>query len=724
METQPLIAPLIGALREHHPEATFSEIERAFEIARAAHAGQLRKSGEEYITHPVAVTQILAELGLNETTLIASLLHDTVEDTPYSLDQLRNDFGDEIANLVDGVTKLDKLTYGPTAEAETVRKMVIAMSRDIRVLVIKLADRLHNARTWSFVSPETAQRKARETLDIYAPLAHRLGMNAIKWELEDLSFAVLEPKKFEEISRLVAERSPSRDALTAEVIADVEGDLKNDGISATVTGRKKHFFSVYQKMVVRGREFNEIYDLVGIRVLVNDVRDCYAVLGSIHARWSPVPGRFKDYIAMPKFNLYQSLHTTVIGPNGKAIEIQIRTYDMHSRAEFGIAAHWKYKQGNDVKTGVSDGNSPEMLWLRQLHEWQKETEDPSEFLEALRFDLGSPEVFVFTPKGSVVALPGGSTPVDFAFSVHTDVGLRCAGAKVNGRLVPLESKLNNGDVVEIVTNKGENAGPSRDWLNFVKSPRARSKIKAWFSKERREEAIDAGRESIARQMRKAGLPLQKIFAGHSLLELAHDLHYADIEALYSAVGDGHVSAASIVEKLNASLGTEDSHPEPTLENIPTGVHTTRRTSSAIAVEGVDDVLVKLARCCTPVPGDLIMGFITKGSGISVHREDCINAADLQKHQSERVVGVRWLPGAASIFLVNIQVEALDRARLLADVTRTLSEQHVNILSAAVSTSKDRVAISRFTFEMADAKHLDSVLAAVRNVEGVYDVYRT
>jgi GTP pyrophosphokinase len=719
METLPLIAPLIGALKEHHPSANIAEIERAYLIAENAHRGQLRKSGEEYITHPVAVTMILAELGLNETTLIASLLHDTVEDTPYSLDQLRSDFGDEIANLVDGVTKLDKLTYGPTAEAETVRKMVIAMSRDIRVLVIKLADRLHNARTWGFVSSESATRKARETLDIYAPLAHRLGMNAIKWELEDLSFAVLEPKKFEEISRLVAERSPSRDALTAEVIEAVEEDLQRDLIVSTVTGRKKHFFSVYQKMVVRGRDFNDIYDLVGIRVLVNDVRDCYAVLGSIHARWSPVPGRFKDYIAMPKFNLYQSLHTTVIGPNGKAIEIQIRTYDMHSRAEFGIAAHWKYKQGGEPQT-----NSPEMLWLRQLHEWQKETEDPSEFLEALRFDLGSPEVFVFTPKGSVVALPGGSTPVDFAFSVHTDVGLRCAGAKVNGRLVPLESKLNNGDVIEIVTNKGEHAGPSRDWLNFVKSPRARSKIKAWFSKERREEAIDAGRESIARQMRKAGLPLQKIFAGHSLLELAHDMHYADIDALYSAVGDGHVSAASIIEKLVASLGAEDSHPEQTIEHIPTGVQATKRTSSAVEVEGVDDVLVKLARCCTPVPGDTIMGFITKGSGISVHRDDCINAGDLRTHQSERIVKVKWLAGAASIFLVNIQVEALDRSRLLADVTRTLSEQHVNILSAAVSTSKDRVAISRFTFEMADAKHLDSVLAAVRSIEGVYDVYRT
>ncbi|MCX6437749.1 MAG: bifunctional (p)ppGpp synthetase/guanosine-3',5'-bis(diphosphate) 3'-pyrophosphohydrolase [Actinobacteria bacterium] len=714
-----LIAPILSALKENHANVPLENVERAFLIAQQAHEGQLRKSGDQYITHPVAVAEILAELGLNPSTIIAALLHDTVEDTPYSLEQLRKDFGDEIASLVDGVTKLDKLTYGPTAEAETVRKMVVAMSRDIRVLVIKLADRLHNARTWKYVSSESASRKARETLDIYAPLAHRLGMNAIKWELEDLSFEILEPKKFEEIARLVADRSPARQALSEDVISAVREDLLRDGIEATVTGRQKHFFSVYQKMVVRGRDFNDIYDLVGIRVLVEDVRNCYAVLGSIHARWSPVPGRFKDYIAMPKFNLYQSLHTTVIGPTGKAIEIQIRTYDMHSRAEFGIAAHWKYKQGNE-----SNSSSPEMLWLRQLHEWQKETEDPSEFLEALRFDLGSPEVFVFTPKGSVIALPGGSTPVDFAYSVHTDVGDRCAGAKVNGRLVPLESKLANGDVVEIVTNKSDSASPSRDWLNFVKSPRARSKIKAWFSKERREEAIDAGRESIARQMRKAGLPLQKIFAGLSLLELAHELRYTDIEALYSAVGDGHVSAASIIEKLVASMTLEDSHPEPTMDALPTHITSSRRSSNAVEVIGVGDVLVKLARCCTPVPGDSIMGFITKGSGVSIHRGDCINADDLRSTQSERVVDVRWRAGAASVFLVNIQVEALDRPSLLADVTRTLSDQHVNILSASVTTSKDRTAFSRFTFEMADAKHLDAVLAAVRTIEGVYDVYRT
>lgn len=714
-----LLAPLKSAFHQHHPESTLDEIDRAFATADQKHEGQSRKSGDPYITHPVAVAEILAELGLDQPTLIAALLHDTVEDTGYSLDELKSDFGAEVASLVDGVTKLDKLTYGPTAEAETLRKMVIAMSKDVRVLVIKLADRLHNARTWKFVPPESAARKARETIDIYAPLAHRLGMNAIKWELEDLSFNVLEPKKFEEIERLVAERSPSRDALTSEVIEAVNADLFAEGISAKVTGRQKHFYSVYQKMVVRGREFNDIYDLVGIRVLVDDVRDCYGVLGSIHARWNPIPGRFKDYIAMPKFNLYQSLHTTVIGPNGKAVEIQIRTFEMHSRAEYGIAAHWKYKS-----KGSEPAQGPEMLWLKQLHEWQQETEDVGEFLDTLRYDLTTPEVFVFTPKGSVIALPAGSTPVDFAFAVHTEVGYRCVGAKVNGKLVPLESSLTNGDVVEVVTNKNPTAAPSRDWINFVQSPRARSKIKAWFSKERREEAIEAGQESIARQMRKAGLPLQKILAGQALLELAHDLHYSDIETLYAAVGNGHVSSASIVEKLTAAIGDNQEFAQDRSDEIFIAHSTaTKRSTNGVDVEGVDDLLVKLARCCTPVPGDEITGFVTRGSGVSVHRSDCINISDLRQHQGDRLVGVKWNAGAKTLFLVNIQVEALDRARLLSDVTRALSDVHVNILNAAVSTSKDRVAISRFTFEMADASHLDAVLSSVRSVEGVYDVYR-
>lgn len=715
------IETLARSLATHHPGYSQSELDRAFITADSAHDGQLRKSGEAYITHPIAVAEILADLGMDPATIIAALLHDTIEDTNYSLPTLIKEFGKEVGALVDGVTKLDKLTYGPTAEAETLRKMVIAMSRDIRVLVIKLADRLHNARTWRFVSEESAARKARETLDIYAPLAHRLGMNAIKWELEDLSFKSLEPKKFDEIERLVADRSPSRSKLTAEVVTAIVSDLAAEGINAKVTGRQKHYYSVYQKMVVRGRDFNEIYDLVGIRVLVEDVRDCYGVLGAIHARWSPIPGRFKDYIAMPKFNLYQSLHTTVIGPTGKAVEIQIRTFDMHSRAEYGIAAHWKYKQ----KTGSIPPDSPDVLWLKQLHEWQQETEDVSEFLDTLRFDLNAPEVFVFTPKGSVIALPAGSTPVDFAYAVHTEVGNRCVGAKVNGKLLPLESVLSNGDVIDVVTNKHPNAAPSRDWLNFVKSPRARSKIKAWFSKERREEAIDAGRESLARQMRKAGLPLQKIFAGQAILELSQNLHYADIEALYAAIGNGHISAGSVTEKLALSMGIEDIHAESDTEHIISAAHSfpSKRGTSGVEVVGVSDLLVKLARCCTPVPGDEITGFVTRGSGVSVHRSDCINFGDLKEHQGDRIVEVIWSAGTKTLFLVNIQVEALDRNRLLSDVTRTLSDQHVNILNAAVSTSKDRVALSRFTFEMADASHLDAVLSAVRGIEGVYDVYR-
>ncbi|MFM7501697.1 MAG: RelA/SpoT family protein [Actinomycetota bacterium] len=716
-----LITPVVNRLRESQEGSDTSVVERAFEVAERAHKGQLRKSGDPYITHPVAVAEILLDFGLDANSIAAALLHDTVEDTSYSQESLRKDFGPEVASLVDGVTKLDRLTYGPTAEAETVRKMVVAMAKDIRVLVIKLADRLHNARTWQYVEPESAERKARETLDIYAPLAHRLGMNAVKWELEDLSFKYIEPKKFEEIERLVQERNPSRAKLTNEVIALVEQDLASESIAAKVTGRHKHFYSVYQKMVIRGREFNDIYDLVGIRVLVDDVRDCYAVLGAIHARWSPVPGRFKDYIAMPKFNLYQSLHTTVIGPNGKAVEIQIRTHDMHSRAEYGIAAHWKYKLSGSSRSS----DSPDMLWLKQLHEWQQETSDVTEFLDALRFDLRTPETFVFTPKGSVIALPLGATAVDFAYAVHTDVGNRCIGAKVNGKLVSLEMPLVNGDVVEVLTNKAETASPSRDWLNFVKSSRARSKIKAWFSKERREEAIDAGRESIARQMRKAGLPLQKILGGHSLLQLAHDLNYPDIEALYAAVGDGHISANHVIERLESSLGLAETYDSPLDENIiaasPSRIN--RRSASGIIVEGVDDVLVKLARCCTPVPGDAITGFITRGNGVSVHRSDCVNVADLKFHQGDRITAVKWDEGAKSVFLVNIQIEALDRARLLSDITRALSDQEINIVHAAVNTTKDQVAFSRFTFEMADATHLEAVLASVKKIEGVYDVYR-
>jgi GTP diphosphokinase / guanosine-3',5'-bis(diphosphate) 3'-diphosphatase len=687
----------------------------------------MRKSGDAYITHPLAVTTILAELGMTPPTLAAALLHDTVEDTAYGLDELRRDFGDEIAMLVDGVTKLDKVTYGEAAQAETVRKMVIAMARDIRVLVIKLADRLHNARTWRYVSPESAKRKANETLEIYAPLAHRLGMNTIKWELEDLSFATLYPKVYDEIVRLVAERAPAREEYLAGVRSQVTEDLTAAKIKAAVTGRPKHYYSVYQKMIVRGRDFEEIYDLVAVRVLVDTVRDCYAALGALHSRWNPVPGRFKDYIAMPKFNMYQSLHTTVIGPQGKPVEIQIRTHTMHRRAEYGVAAHWKYK---DQATGGGPARPGEitpqndMAWLRQLLDWQRETEDPGEFLDSLRFEMGSSEVYVFTPKGSVVALPVGGTPVDFAYAVHTEVGHHCIGARVNGRLVPLESTLENGDVVEVLTSKADGAGPSRDWLQFVKSPRARNKIKQWFSKERREEAIEAGKDSIAKALRKQNLPLQRLMSHESMTAVATDLRYQDIEALYAAVGEGHVSAQHVVSKVVTSMGGVDGATEDLAEaTVPTRTATRRRSGDpGVVVVGTADVWVKLAKCCTPVPGDPIIGFVTRGNGVSVHRVDCTNADQLTANP-ERLIDVEWAPSSASVFLVQLQVEALDRNRLLSDVTRVLSDQHVNILSASVQTSRDRVAISRFTFEMGDPAHLDHVIKAVRRIDGVFDVYR-
>ncbi|HEY9374292.1 bifunctional (p)ppGpp synthetase/guanosine-3',5'-bis(diphosphate) 3'-pyrophosphohydrolase [Streptomyces sp.] len=734
----PVLEPLLRIVRSNDPKietATLRQIEKAYQVAERWHRGQKRKSGDPYITHPLAVTTILAELGMDPATLMAGLLHDTVEDTEYGLDTLRRDFGDQVALLVDGVTKLDKVKFGEAAQAETVRKMVVAMAKDPRVLVIKLADRLHNMRTMRYLKREKQEKKARETLEIYAPLAHRLGMNTIKWELEDLAFAILYPKMYDEIVRLVAERAPKRDEYLAIVTDEVQSDLRAARIKATVTGRPKHYYSVYQKMIVRGRDFAEIYDLVGIRVLVDTVRDCYAALGTVHARWNPVPGRFKDYIAMPKFNMYQSLHTTVIGPNGKPVELQIRTFDMHRRAEYGIAAHWKYKQeavagASKVRADVpkktgKDDHLNDMAWLRQLLDWQKETEDPSEFLESLRFDLSRNEVFVFTPKGDVIALPAGATPVDFSYAVHTEVGHRTIGARVNGRLVPLESTLDNGDLVEVFTSKAAGAGPSRDWLGFVKSPRARNKIRAWFSKERRDEAIEQGKDAIARAMRKQNLPIQRILTGDSLVTLAHEMRYSDISSLYAAIGEGHVTAQSIVQKLVQALGGEEAATEDIAETAPPSRGRSKRRANAdpgVVVKGVEDVWVKLARCCTPVPGDPIIGFVTRGSGVSVHRADCVNVDSLSQ-QPERMLDVEWAPTQSSVFLVAIQVEALDRSRLLSDVTRVLSDQHVNILSAAVQTSRDRVATSRFTFEMGDPKHLGHVLKAVRGVEGVYDVYR-
>ncbi|MGH8961183.1 MAG: RelA/SpoT family protein [Jatrophihabitantaceae bacterium] len=722
---KPVLEPLLAIHRGAHPKVDARLLQRGYDAAEECHRGQLRKSGDPYITHPLAVATILAELGMDTTTLVAALLHDTVEDTGMTLADITANFGAEVAHLVDGVTKLDRVKFGEAAEAETIRKMVVAMARDPRVLVIKLADRLHNMRTLRFLPPAKQVRKARETLEVLAPLAHRLGMNTIKWELEDLSFATLYPKRYDEIVRLVAERAPSRDTYLGEVIERINADLRDGSVKADVTGRPKHYYSIYQKMIVRGREFTDIYDLVGIRVLVESERDCYATLGVIHANWQPVPGRFKDYIAMPKYNMYQSLHTTVIGPGGKPVELQIRTYAMHRTAEYGIAAHWKYKEQKKLDVAEPSGMSDEMGWLRQLLDWQREAQEPEEFLDSLRYDLGAADVYVFTPKGDAMGLPMGSTPVDFAYAVHTEVGHRCIGARVNGKLVALESTLENGDTVEVFTSKAENAGPSRDWLAFVKSPRARTKIRQWFARERREDAIDAGKAALSKAMRKAALPLQRLLGGDQLLTLAHDMHLADIAALYAAVGEGHVSAESVVKKLVVQLGGSEGSVEDIAEAmIPAEVAPMARRSgdAGVVVKDVSDVWVKLARCCTPVPGDDILGFVTRGGGVSVHRRTCTNAAALLE-QPDRLVEVEWAPSANSSFVVSIQVEALDRHRLLSDVSRVLSDERVSILSANVTTNRDRVAVSRFTFEMAEAKHLGHLLRAIRNVEGVYDVYR-
>ncbi|MEU7972755.1 bifunctional (p)ppGpp synthetase/guanosine-3',5'-bis(diphosphate) 3'-pyrophosphohydrolase [Micromonospora sp. NPDC049089] len=720
-----VLEPLIASHRDNHPKADARLLQRAFDTAARWHSGQYRKSGDPYITHPLAVATILGNLGMDTTTLVAALLHDTIEDTEYTLDQMRADFGGEVALLVDGVTKLDKVKLGDAAKAETIRKMVVAMAKDPRVLVIKLADRLHNMRTLTFLPRPKQEQKAKETLEILAPLAHRLGMNTIKWELEDLSFGTLFPKRYEEINRLIGEHQPQREALLRQVTQKVQTDLKAAKIKAETTGRPKHLYSIYQKMIVRGRDFNDIYDLVGVRILVDTVRDCYAALGVIHANWQPVPGRFKDYIAMPKFNMYQSLHTTVIGPTGKPVEMQIRTYAMHRTAEFGIAAHWKYKEHKGTQIVGPPAHIDEMTWLRQLLDWQREAADPSEFLDALRFDLSSQEVYVFTPKGDVIPLPTGSTPVDFAYAVHTEVGHKCIGARVNGKLVPLESTLSNGDVIEIFTSKSETAGPTQDWLGFVKSPRARTKIRQYFNKERREEAIEAGKDAIVKAMRKQGMPLQRMLTSDALMSIARDLHLADVASLYAAVGDSQVSAQSVVQKLMAAYGGEEGAAEDIAETaVATRPPRSRQSSSdpGVVVRGVSDVWIKLARCCTPVPPDSVFGFVTRSGGVSVHRDDCANAEDLRA-QSERVVEVSWKLTSASTFLVAIQVEALDRHKLLADVTRVLSDERVNILSATVTTTRDRVAVSRFSFEMADPKHLGHLLATVRKVDGVFDAYR-
>lgn len=733
------LEPIKQVCKAHHPGEDLSILDRAYQRAVIQHSVQRRKSGEPYIIHPLAVSQILADLGMGPIVVAAGLLHDTVEDTDYTLDQCRAEFGDTVAGLVDGVTKLSQLEVGDSAQAETIRKLVVAMSRDVRTLVVKLADRVHNARTWRYVKTTSAQKKARETLDVYAPLANRLGMNAIKTELEELSFKVLYPKIYNEIVVLVARRAGQRDVYLKQILAEINEDLDEQNIKAYVTGRPKDYFSIYQKMIVRGHDFANIYDLVGVRIIVDTIQDCYAALGAVHARWNPVPGRFKDYIAMPKLNMYQSLHTTVVGPGGKPVEIQIRTWDMHRRAEFGIAAHWKYKENGQAGRALSspdksdrkrDVNNQELSeadnlkWIQQLADWTSETPDSNEFLGSLKEDLGSSEVYVFTPKGKIVSLPAHATPVDFAYAVHTEVGHRTMGARVNGRLVPLDTTLDNGDTVEILTSKSDTAGPSRDWLSFVKSPKARNKIRQWFSKERRTEAIEEGRDELTRAMRKRNLPVNALLTTEALIGVADDLNFPNADAVFAAIGDGQISTQNVISHLVKDAGADEVDEEVEQEALPLKPVERKSSSSStgVSVKGVGDVWVKLARCCMPVPGDQIIGFITRNQGVSVHRTDCQNMIDLKNKQPERVVEVEWT-STKGLFMVKIQVEALDRRNLLSDVTRVLSDHGVNIISGTIATGSDRVATSQFSFEMADPQHLNTLLAAVRKIDGVFDVYR-
>ena len=710
------IERLIARFREHHATEGTEVIRRAGMVAISAHEGQLRRTGEPYVTHPIAVAGIVADLGLDAPTIAAALLHDAVEDTGITTQWLAKEFGEQVTAVVDGVTKLDRLEFDSkeAQQAATIRKMFIAMAQDWRVLLIKLADRLHNMRTIS-VMPMARQRSiAQETLDVYAPLAHRLGVQQVKWQLEDLSFATLHPKRYAEIEQMVAARQPEREAYLNEVMETLSAKLESFGISGEVRGRPKHFWSIYEKMVIGGKEFDDIFDLVGLRVIVDEERDCWAVLGAIHALWSPVQGRFKDYINSPKFNLYQSLHTTVIGPRGKSVEVQVRTQEMHRRAEFGIAAHWGYKEG---------ASGSEIAWMKRLVDVEEEENDPIAFLEALKLDLGQDEVYVFTPKGRVIALVEGATPIDFAYAVHTEVGHHCVGAKVNGRLMPLDTALHSADVVEIVTSKSASAGPSRDWLGIAMSSRAKSKIRQWFQRERRDDAIEGGREELTKALRREGLPIATSLSSSALDAVIKSLNLDDLEALFMAIDSGQISALATVQRLDRELHGGDAEQLPsTVTKMPRTSRTTRRTAG-VYVEGLDDVMIHLARCCSPVPGDPIMGFITQGRGVSVHRDDCSNAVALAHRLGERIIDVEWDGSLGGQYRAVLEVLAFDRSRLLLDVSKVVAEYHLNIISSSSTTSGSRIVRMIFDVELADPTHLLSLIAALKSVDGVFDAFR-
>jgi guanosine-3',5'-bis(diphosphate) 3'-pyrophosphohydrolase len=712
------ISSLVDKVSAYGPDGA-EMVADAYNLARAAHRGQTRKSGEPFVYHPLATADILAELRLDPTTIVAALLHDVLEDTGVTKEELRERFGDEVAEIVDGVTKLKHLPSGnlEEAQAESLRKMIVAMSRDVRVIIIKLADRLHNMRTLDYLKRETQLKKATETLEIYAPLAHRLGIYSVKWELEDLAFATLHPRRYEEIKRLVAARRGDREAFINGTAAELLRHLGEAGIEAEVRGRVKHFYSIYNKMVRRNKEFNEIYDLAGLRVVVDSVRDCYGTLGVIHSIWKPIPGRFKDYIAMPKFNMYQSLHTTVMSNEGKLLEIQIRTADMDATAEYGIAAHWMYKHG------LRDREADRLAWLKSMIEWQKETTDAAEFMEALKGELVADEVYVFTPKGDVMSLPSNATPIDFAYHVHTEVGHRTIGAKVNGRIVPLDSELVSGDRVEIIT--GKSASPSRDWLTVVQSGRARNKIRQFFNKADREDNLSLGREKVVGLLKKQRIG--KVPSG-ILEDVARLTNHSTPDDMLAAVGAGFLSAENVANRITERvLPKEVEEPQaksPALVPLPLPADeggTDKETG--VRVVGSGGILTRLARCCTPMPGDQIVGYVSLGRGVTVHAAGCANARALKARDPERFVEVEWAVDGTRLFTVELVVEALDRMHLLSDITKVISDAGVNILSARVDTIEDRTALSRFAFRAASAQHVEEVLRRIRGIPDVYDVYR-
>jgi guanosine-3',5'-bis(diphosphate) 3'-pyrophosphohydrolase len=721
---QELIDELIETVAAYNPDVDRDLLARAFRFAAAAHEGQQRRSGEAFINHPWGAAKICAELRLDEQTIAAALLHDVVEDTGADMKDVRAEFGDEVAQLVEGVTKLTRIQFQSReqAEAENYRKMIVAMAQDVRVILIKLADRLHNMRTIEYLGKQKQVQKAKETLEVYAPLAHRLGINKFKWELEDLAFSTLHPRKYEEIKAMVSERRADREEHVREAAMTLQRELEKVDIPAEISGRAKHFYSIYDKMAKKGREFNEIYDLTAMRVIAErggeeGTRDCYGALGLIHSLWKPMPGRFKDYVAMPKLNGYQALHTTVIGPEGRPLEIQVRTREMHETAEFGVAAHWLYKHDRGGKATDDEWAA----WVRQLLDWQEDEADPREFIKTFRTDLFEDEVYVFTPKGEVKALPAGSTPIDFAYAVHTDVGHRTVGAKINGRIVPLHYRLKSGDFVEILTTKA-GRGPSRDWLSLAASSRARNKIRQWYSRETREETEAKGREALETALKKQNLPYRKLQGSAVLAQVIRETGFKKAEDFYIALGSGKLPTGQIVNKVLQRLKTEQVAEEEAVPlKAPKARHAVASENFGISVRGVDDVLVRLAKCCTPLPGDSIVGYISLGKGITIHREDCSNVKALMRNP-ERFTPVSWDGGATQSFRVQISVDSWDRPRLLVDVARTFAEHGANIVEYGGHV-EDQLAKYWYVAEVGDVKALRTLLTALRNLDAVFDAYR-